>query len=159
MKKKKKKYGSTIDSFGADIFYLTIPFGIAFYIFFYEKNLSYVMDINFILIFDFLISSLIIFYRLISLRNFKVFLGSKKITSNKNQIKSNKKLRAFNLFFKNEIIRGNFFSEPGLIMNLSILLYLNFFNYVYIYFIAITIYHGLRTSYLFIGSLYVYIRS
>ena len=30
-------------------------------------------------------------------------------------------------------------------MNLSILLYLNFFNYVYI-FIAITIYHGLRTS-------------
>ena len=60
---KKKKYGSTIDSF-AQIFLLN-NFWYSF-LYFFMKNLSYVMDINFILIFAFLISSLIIFYRLIS---------------------------------------------------------------------------------------------
>ena len=158
-KKKNKKYGSTIDSFGADIFYLTIPFCVAFYIFFYEKEFSFIIDISFILIFGFLISSLIIFYRLISLRNYRVFLESKKIRLNKNKIKSKKKFKILNFFLKNEIIRGNFFSEPGLIMNLSILLYLNLFNYIYFYFIVVAVYHGFRTSYLFLGTLHVYIRS
>ncbi len=159
LENEKKKYGSTIDSIGADIFYLIIPFCVSFYIFYYQKEFNYFVDIDFILIFGFSISSLIIFYRLISLRNYKVFNESKKLNTNKNKIKSNMNLKVINFILKNEIIRGNLFSEPGLISNLSILLYLNFFDYIYIYFLILFLYHFFRTAYLFIGTLYIYIKS
>ena len=154
---KKTLHGKTMDTFGADIFYLIIPVSISYYLFTYQKNLSYIFDVNLILIIGYLLSFSLIFYRIIELRNDKLFSKSKKIKKTKTNIIKRYKKNFIIYLLKNEIIRGNFFSEPGIILNCTILLYFNMFNFIFIYFIIILFYLIIRLSYLFFGSVLMYL--
>ena len=46
----KNSYGKVLDTFGADIFYLTIPFCISYYIYDYQQELSYLIDRKFLIL-------------------------------------------------------------------------------------------------------------
>ena len=117
--------------------------------FFFEKE--------FILIIGFLISFNLIFYRLIGLRNYLLFTNFKSIKKNKDKQKKNFFiLKSFFDIFEHDIIRGNFFSEPGFVCNFSILFFLKNFQFVYYYLLVVLFYHIVRTAKLFIGSIIIY---
>lgn len=160
LKKTKTEHGHTIDVIGADIFYFFIPISICY-------NLSEYQNINYVFFYDekkliligFLITVCLIFYRLIGVRNYVLLIQNKNIVKKKNIIK--KKFSSTFLIFKyleNDIIRGNFFSEPGFTLNFLLLFFLKQFQFIYYYLIIILMYHSLRFSKLFFGTIYFYIK-
>ena len=143
---KKTKYGNTLDSFGADIFYFLFPLTVGFYLYKYS-------EFNFILFFkeDILIISVILSFSLTAYRT----IGLKRyILSLENRKKKNVKIKQFSksiLFFKkfydlydNEIIRGNFFSEPGIILNIFLIAIIESVPLLFYYLLIITIYCFIR---------------
>ena len=158
LNKSKTLHGQTLDTIGADLFYILIPFSISFYL--YDQNLKYYYFDKEIIIIGFLISSLLIFNRLFGLRNNILFLTSK--TLSKKKINYKRKFTIINLFFlyyENEFIRGNFFSEPGFILNFSILIFIDAFKILYFYLFIILIYIFIKFIKLFIGTIILYMRN
>jgi len=145
LSKKKNKYGNTLDSFGADIFYYLFPFVVGFYLFNYT-NYNYIMyDNNDILFISLFISFSLTAYRTIGLKRYILSLENKN--NNKYQKKIINKLSFYKKIYDiydNEIIRGNFFSEPGIILNIFIMAIFNKENYLFYYLIIVSIYCFIR---------------
>lgn len=141
--KKKTLYGTTLDSFGADIFYFCFPFAIGFYLFIYSN-----FNIIFFTSFDIIVLSLITSfgftaYRIIGSKRYILFLKEKKLQK--------KKLDKKFLYLKNiykkidhEAIRINFFGEPGIILNCLIIALIDQEVFYFYYLIIISIYAVLR---------------
>jgi len=140
---KKTIYGTTLDSFGADIFYFCFPFAIGFYLFIYS-DYNIIIFTNFdILALSFISSFGLTAYRIIGSKRYILFLKEKKLQ----KIKLNKKF----LYFKNtykkidhEAIRINFFGEPGIILNCLIIALIDQEAFYFYYLIIISIYAVLR---------------
>jgi len=143
LKKKNTIYGMTLDSFGADIFYFTFPFVIGFYLFIYT-GYNTIFYTNFdILIISFIISFTLSGYRVIGLKRYILSLEEKRLK----KIKHEKKFLALkkNLnIIDHEAIRVNFFSEPGIILNLLIIALIHKNELFYYYLIIISVYTSLR---------------
>lgn len=157
LKHTKSDHGQTMDIIGADLFYFLIPISICFNVLYYE-NIDHYLNEYLIIFVGFFISFSLILYRLIGLRNYVLFLKSKSISSRKKIVK--KKLNIINKIFKifeHDIIRGNFFSEPGFILNFSVLIILGKFQILYYYMFIILIYSVIRILKLFIGSNVLYL--
>ncbi len=156
LNKKKTKYGATLDTMGADLFYFLIPISVSFYLYNQDfENILYQKEI--IIIVGFFISFCLIFYRLIGLRNYILFLNIKSLE--KKRISYKKKLnffRNFFLYFDHEFIRGNFFSEPGFILNFSILIFMNEYQILYYYLLMILFYTFLRILKILFGTIVLY---
>ena len=156
---KKTKHGETMDIFGADIFYGVIPFSISYNLFAFQNIEVFFNDAKSILIIGFMISFSLIFYRLIGLRNYFLFSKFKSIDNKKNiQKKKFVLLKYIFDIFESDFIRGNFFSEPGFVLNFSILIILQKFQFLYYYLIAILTYQLIRLIKLFIASIIIYIK-
>tara|TARA_Y100000389_G_C17411970_1_gene491464 strand:- start:166 stop:927 length:762 start_codon:yes stop_codon:yes gene_type:complete len=155
LNKKKSKYGATLDTMGADIFYLFIPFSVSFFL--YNQNFESIFFNEEIIIIGFLISVCLIFYRLIGLRNYILFLNIKSLE--KKRVNYKKKfnfLRNFFSYYDHELIRGNFFSEPGFILNFSILIFINEYQILYYYLLIIFIYTFLKILKVFFATIILY---
>jgi len=143
LKKKNTIYGTTLDSFGADIFYFIFPFVIGFYLFIYT-DYTIIFYTNFDILFvSFVTSFTLVGYRVIGLKRYILFLSEKKLS----KIKHKKKFLNLKKTFNNidhEAIRINFFSEPGIILNFVIISFINKDMLFYYYLIAISVYTSLR---------------
>ena len=158
IKKSKSYHGQTMDIYGADLFYFLIPFSISYFIF--KKNIENIyFNEEFIILVGFLISFLMIFKRLNGLRNYVLFLNKKNFEKNKKKFKKkNSVIKQIVNFYEHPIITGNFFSEPGFILNFSILIFFNFFQFLYYYLIIIFVYHLIGSTILFVGTILFFIR-
>jgi len=156
LNKSKTLHGQTLDTLGADLFYILIPFSIT--IFLYNQNLeNYFLEKETVIIVGFLISFLLTFNRLLGLRNYILFFNSKFLTpKKKNYKKKFSFFRSFFSYYENEFLRGNFFSEPGFILNFSILIFINAFQLLYYYLFIILIYLFINFIKLFIGTMILY---
>tara|TARA_Y100000768_G_C23707948_1_gene554432 strand:- start:345 stop:644 length:300 start_codon:yes stop_codon:yes gene_type:complete len=65
---------------------------------------------------------------------------------NKKKIKNLKKLKLKTSFIENEVLRGNFFSEPGMILNFFVLIYYNQTKLLEFYLIILLSYHFILFS-------------
>ena len=152
----KSDHGENMDIFGADLFYFLIPPSIVFNLVYFQEVQTTIND-KLILIIGFLISFNLVFYRLIGLRNYNLSL--KKKSFNKKKLKAQSKISSikylFN-FFEHDFIRGNFFSEPGFILNFSILIFLNLYQLIFYYLLIIFLYTFIRLLKLFLGTIYIY---
>ena len=143
LKKKKTLYGNTLDSFGADIFYFTFPFVVGAYLFIYTDYRLILFSEFDIIIVSFIISFTLTGYRVIGLKRYVLFLKEKKLK----KIKQEKKLITLKKFYNSidhEAIRINFFSEPGIILNILIISLLQNNKLLYYYLMIISIYTSLR---------------
>ena len=157
LNKVKSNHGQTMDILGADLFYILIPFSISYNLLIFQNVQYFFFKKEFILIIGFLISFCLIFYRLIGLRNYLLFTKFKSIKKNKDKQKNNfSTLKSFFDIFEHDIIRGNFFSEPGFVFNFSILIFLKNFQFIYYYLLIILFYHIVRVAKLFIGTIIIY---
>tara|TARA_Y100000816_G_scaffold292631_1_gene289355 strand:+ start:14100 stop:14885 length:786 start_codon:yes stop_codon:yes gene_type:complete len=151
--RKKTLYGTTLDSFGADIFYFTFPFVIGFYLFIYTNH-NYIFYSNFdILIISFITSFSLTGYRIIGSKRYILFLKEKKLKKIKpgEQFLSIKKV--YNKI-DNEIIRINLFGEPGIILNFLLIALFQKNSFFYYYLILISFYSSIR---LFVSIIATYI--
>ena len=143
LKKKPTIYGMTLDSFGADIFYFTFPFVVGFYLFIYtDFNTIFFTDFD-ILIISFIISFTLSGYRVIGLKRYILSLEEKRLQ----KIKHDKiflNLKKTFLTIDHEAIRVNFFSEPGIILNLLIISLIQKNTLFYYYLIIISVYTSIR---------------
>ena len=143
LKKKDTIYGTTLDSFGADIFYFTFPFVIGFYLFIYtDYKIIYFTDFD-ILIISFITSFTLVGYRVIGLKRYILSLSEKKLNKIKHEKKFLNLKKTFNKI-DHEAVRINFFSEPGIILNFLIISLINKNILFYYYLISISIYTSLR---------------
>ena len=157
LNKVKSDHGQTMDILGADLFYMLIPFSISYNLLIFQNLQYFFFEKEFILIIGFLISFCLIFYRLIGLRNYLLFSNFKLIKINKDKQKNNfSTLKSFFDIFEHDIIRGNFFSEPGFVLNFSILIFFKNFQLIYYYLLIILFYHFVRVAKLFIGTIIIY---
>ena len=156
LNKLKTTHGETLDTLGADLFYILIPFSISFFL--YNQSLeNYFLEKETIIIMGFLISFLLTFNRLLGLRNYILFFNSKSLTKKKQNYKKKFNFtNSFFLYYDNECIRGNFFSEPGFILNFSVLILIGAFQLLYYYLLIILIYLFINFIKLFIGSMILY---
>jgi phosphatidylglycerophosphate synthase len=156
LNKSKTLHGETLDTLGADLFYIIIPFSITFFL--YNQNLeNYFLKKETIIIVGFLISFLLTFNRVLALRNYILFFNSKSLVKKKKSYKKKFSFtKSFFLYFENECLRGNFFSEPGFILNFSILIFINSFQFLYYYFLVILFYLFIIFIKLFIGTIILY---
>jgi len=156
LNKKKTLHGETLDTFGADFFYIIIPFSITFFL--YNQNVKhFFFQEETIIIVGFLISFFLTFNRLLATRNYILFLNSKSLVKKKDNFKKKFSFnKSFFLYFINACLRGNFFSEPGFILNFSILILINSFQLLYYYFFIIMIYLFINFIKLFVGTIIFY---
>jgi phosphatidylglycerophosphate synthase len=156
LSKNKSDHGENMDIFGADIFYFLIPPSIVFNLVNFQEFQTFFNE-KFILPIGFMISFNLIFYRLIGLRNYTLSLIKKNF--NKQKIKAQSKISTikylFN-FFEHDFLRGNFFSEPGFILNFSILIFLNLYQIIFYYILIIFAYTSIRLLKLFLGTIFIY---
>ncbi len=144
LSKRKTFYGETLDSFGADIFYFLTPTTIGLYL--YNYNLSFISNYDsiFYILIGFLISFFLIFTRYMGSKRYILSLISPK---NNNKFYRKKKFINFSKInsrfslIENEVIRGNFFSEPGMILNFFLIFYFNEIKMLELYLIILFIYH------------------
>ena len=144
LSKRKTFYGETLDSLGADIFYFLTPSTIGFYLYNYNLNFENNYSPNYLIIMGFLTSFFIIFTRymgskryilsLINPKNNKKFYGKKKINT---LSKINSKFS----IIENEILRGNLFAEPGMILNYFIIFYFNQIKILEYYLFCLFLYY------------------
>ncbi len=143
LSKKNTIYGTTLDSFGSDIFYFTFPFVVGAYLFIYtDHKLIFFSEFD-ILIISFIISFTLIGYRIIGLQRYVLFLREKKLRKIKREKKFLEIKKAYNMI-DHEAIRMNFFSEPGIILNILIISVLQNDKLFFYYLIIISIYTSLR---------------
>lgn len=149
LSKKKTFYGETIDSMGADIFYFLAPTTVGLFLF----NIKIDHEIDhapiYLIIVGFLISFFLIFSRYMGSKRYILSLLSPKINQvfyNKEKIKNLKKLKLKTSFIENEVLRGNFFSEPGMILNFFVLIYYNQTKLMEFYLIILLSYHFILFS-------------
>ena len=96
---------------------------------------------------------------MIGIRNYLLFVNNTNLEKNKTKFKKKISLIKFFLnIYEHPIIRGNFFSEPGFILNFSILIFFNFFQFLYYYLIIIFVYHLIGCTILFVGTILFFIR-
>lgn len=157
---KKTVYGGTLDSFGADFFYALAPLSIGFFLFSKHIFVLSVAPVNLMLM-GALTSSTFILYRLINakvniLKNRQTTSGQIPADVAKNTINSNFIKKAFNLY-RHTLVRGNFFSEAGMIFWFFILVSSKQYNILAIYLIVILVYNLVYLMTNLIGS-YIYFR-
>ena len=144
LSKRETFYGETLDSLGADIFYFLTPSTIGFYLYNYNLNFENNYTPNYLIIMGFLTSFFIIFTRYMGSKRYILKLINPK---NKEKFNSKKKintLREINSKFsviENEILRGNLFAEPGMILNYFIIFYFNQIKILEFYLICLFVYY------------------
>ncbi len=143
------KYGGILDSFGADLFYACSSASIGWYLFINKVSLFDIfLPHHFVLIGAFTSASFLI-YRLIT---FKLELYKKNINyCSNNHEEANKKNRAalgisdfvykIGKLYRHILLRGNFFSEAGMIFWFSLLVLLGQLEILGTYLLIILIYN------------------
>ena len=142
--KKKTFYGETLDSLGADIFYFFVPTTIGIYLFNIRVIEMTNYDPIYVVIIGFLTSFFLIFLRYLGSKRYVLSLlypNKNQIFNKKKKIKNLKKLRSKTIFFENEVLRGNFFSEPGMILNFFILIYFEQTALLELYLLTLLLYY------------------
>ena len=144
LSKKKTFYGETLDSFGADIFYFLTPTTIGLYLFNYNLNFETSYSPSYFIIIGFLISFFLVFTRYMGSKRYILSLinpiNNKKFYG-KEKINNLKKINSKYSIIENEILRGNFFAEPGMILNYFIIFYFNQIKILEWYLIILFIYY------------------
>ncbi len=155
---KKTLYGALLDSFGADIFYSLVPISLGYYIFLSNVSVAFIAPPLFLLIGG-LVSISFLFYRLMNSKVLAFFWdkqgkGNKSIFEKEggSTTKPSFFVRAAKLY-RHSLIKGNFFSEPGLVFWIAIFVYFNLSQALAIYLIVILIYN---TGYLIPNFVRVY---
>ena len=144
LSKKKTFYGETLDSVGADIFYFFAPTTIGIYLFNIRVIEMTNYDPIYVVIIGFLTSFFLIFLRYLGSKRYVLSLlypNKNQIFNKKKRIKNLKKLRSKTTFFENEVLRGNFFSEPGMILNFFILVYFEQTALLELYLLTLLLYY------------------
>ncbi|MEK7643725.1 MAG: CDP-alcohol phosphatidyltransferase family protein [Patescibacteria group bacterium] len=155
------KYGGILDSFGADLFYALMPLGVGYYLF--SKDVAVIgFSPVCILLVSALVSLSFILYRLINTKVLK-FRQSLNDDSVNHSAVAKDSLNAKGLvrlleWYRHVLLRGNFFSEPGLIFWFAVLLLLNADSILAWYLVAVLLYNlgYLLTN--FVGA-YVFFKS
>ena len=159
LSKRKTFYGETLDSMGADIFYFLSPSTIGLYLYFNKSN----GEINYehILFAGFFVSFFIIFSRYIGSKRYILSLinppKNKQFYKDK-KIKDLKVLKSKFSFFDNEILRGNFFSEPGMILIFFLIFCFSQFYILEIYLLILFFYNLLAFMRQFISTVIYFIK-
>ncbi len=143
LNQKKTIYGNTLDSFGADIFYFIFPFVLGFYLFIYTSHKEIFFTEFDILIIAFIISFTLIGYRVIGLKRYILSLKEKKLKKIKHNRNFLNLKKTYNII-DNEIIRNNFFSEGGIVLNILIISIIQEDVFFYYYLLIISIYTSIR---------------
>ena len=99
-----------MDIFGADLFYFLIPFSISFFLYNQKINTFFLIEEEIIII-GFFISFLIVFKRMIGIRNYLLFVNNTNLEKNKQSLKKNFFNKIFLNIYEHPIIRGNFFEQ------------------------------------------------
>tara|TARA_Y100000310_G_C20688769_1_gene820843 strand:- start:355 stop:1140 length:786 start_codon:yes stop_codon:yes gene_type:complete len=144
---KPSKYGGTLDSFGADFFYALVPSSVGYYI--YSEGISFALVDNTIFLFAGVIASLtFLLYRLINTKMISFLREHEKITKDfftKTHFEQNTPSRSFIFklvkLYRHELVKGNFFSEPGIAFWLIVLIILSQFEVLGYYLIIIALYN------------------
>lgn len=150
-------YGGILDSFGADLFYALVPVGVGYYLFaqgIEAQGLSSEM----ILLLSVLISLSFLLYRLINTKvlNYRKSLNDVSVnhsTVAKDSLRTKSLVRLLELY-RHVLLRGNFFSEPGLIFWFAVLLLLDAYSILAWYLVAIFLYN---IGYLFTNFIGAYV--
>ena len=143
LSKRKTFYGETLDSLGADIFYFLSPVTVGYYLF-NLNNDQILFNKNYILITSFLITFFLISIRYLGSKRYILSLINPKQNQKfytKNNINNLTKLKSNISFIENEVLRGNLFAEPGMLLNYFILFALNQNRILELYLILIFIYY------------------
>ncbi|MBI5401581.1 CDP-alcohol phosphatidyltransferase family protein [Candidatus Wolfebacteria bacterium] len=148
------KHGCTLDSFGADFFYAVVPVSIGYYLFSIGVgvwNLSPAI----IIFSSALVSLSFLLYRLFNAK-VDVFRASLPAgASNHSQMAKEtirvKGIRLMLELYRHVIIRGNFFSEAGMIFWFSLLVLLNRFEILAGYLIVLLAYNLIYLLMNFVG--------
>ena len=133
------KFGNQLDTFGSDIFYFFFPISTATFLY-KSESFTNIFGVNFIFI-GCLISFFFLSYRYMNQLNLRTKLSSSKIK----KIKRKKEQIIFKFILKiinNEFIRGNLFSEPGMILIFFIFCFIkNFYLFeIYLYILLIFVF-------------------
>lgn len=152
-------YGGIIDSFGADFFYAFAPMSVSYYLFSIDFSLGFISAQYFVLI-GALISILFLLYRLV---NAKLYNFSNNKVGDQKYGQVIKEKLSEGLFvkiirlYRHVLVKGNFFSEPGMILWFFIFAFFQLYQLLAIYLIIILAYN---IGYLLINlvSSYTYFR-
>ena len=157
------KYGAVLDSFGADLFYALMPVGVGYYLFsigIATLGLSPVL----ILLVSVFVSLSFILYRLINTKilHFRTSLKESGAEENHSQIakqalQSNLLVRLLELY-RHVLLRGNFFSEPGMIFWFSVLIFVRRYDLLAWYLVVLLLYNLGYLVTNFVG-MYVFFKS
>lgn len=153
-------YGNVLDSFGADVFYGLAPLSLGYFLWQKEVNVWLLSEAQ-ILFLSALVSLSFIFYRLI---NVKVFHYRNTFTDKKsshNQVAKEavgiKGVVRFLEMGRHVLLRGNFFSEPGMVFWFFLLIFFWRYELLAIYLVMIFAYNAAYLIMNFIGA-YLYFR-
>lgn len=153
-------YGGIIDSFGADFFYAFAPTAVSYYLFSIDFSLGFISAQHFVLI-GALISILFLLYRLVNAKLYN-FSNNKVSDQKYSQVIKEKISEGFFIkmirLYRHVLIKGNFFSEPGMIFWFFIFAFFQLYPLLGVYLIMILSYN---IGYLLINllSAYTYFRS
>ena len=120
------------------IYFISNLMTIGFYLFNYNLGLTNNFNPNFYIVIGFLISFFLIFTRYMGSKRYILSLISPKKNNKfyrEKKIINLSKVNSKFSFLENEILRGNFFAEPGMILNFFLIFYLKEINILEMYLI------------------------
>lgn len=155
------KYGGTLDSFGADFFYALIPVTVGFYIYEYTQESFGLLSDTYILFIGALASLTFLLYRLINAKMIGFLREHGEIAQSfttkthfEKQTGGTGLMVKLIKLYRHELIKGNFFSEPGIVFWLIILGVLGEFKILVYYLLVIALYNS---GYLLINFIRTYL--
>jgi len=143
-------YGSLLDSFGADFFYALIPASLGYYLFMSDVQ-SRILPPAVLLISGIFISASFLLYRIINAKLLRFLADRKRMAANIASVTAHHQSGAFargvvlslTRGYRHIVIKGNFFSEPGMIMWFSILVFSGNYEILGAYLILVLLYNML----------------
>ena len=155
------KYGAVFDSFGADLFYALMPVGVGYYLFSIGVVILGLSPTKILLVSVFVSLSFIL-YRLINTKVLHFRNSLKEDNQNHSQV-AKKVLDSAGLvrlleLYRHVLVRGNFFSEPGMIFWFSVLILVRRYDVLAGYLIVLLLYNLGYLATNFVGT-YVFFKS
>lgn len=158
----KSAYGSTLDSFGADLFYALSPVAVSYYVYMQSTSFFNGADSVYFLLIGFGISLSFLFYRLVNakIERLRVNIGretSESIAGTTDVIR-NSLIRSLAKGYRHALLRGNFFTEPGMVLWYSFLVLINSVSGLGAYLVILFVYN-LGYMFMNIAGAYAYMKS
>jgi phosphatidylglycerophosphate synthase len=137
-------YGSVLDSFGADLFYAIAPFSIGYYLFSIDISL-FSTNPSFLLLIGAFTSASFMLYRIMNAKVYKFLSTQQEKPADYTAIAKEKMtpglLKKFVGLYRHVLIRGNFFSEPGMLLWFSVFVVLKQEMLLGVYMILLLVYN------------------